>query len=160
MLPRALRLYPNLRLYSTTSMLNSVEKQRRFLSFPMFAVVGASTDKSKWGTKILLWYIQRNRPVTPVHPNVDELEGIKTVKSIVDLPSPTETALSITTPPKVTLSLLKQAKELSIPAIWIQPGASDTACADFINENGMADQVLWQGECLWRDGDGVIQAML
>lgn len=95
-----------------------------------------------------------------MHPKVDELEGIKTVRSIVDLPSPTETALSIITPPKITLDLLKAAKEVSIPAIWIQPGASDAACADFINENGLNDRVLWQGECLWRDGDGVVQAML
>lgn len=151
---------PTLRLYSTSSMLSSLEKQKRFLSFPKFAVVGASTDQSKWGAKILRWYVTRNRPVTPVHPKVDELEGIKTVRSIVDLPSPTETALSIVTPPKITLDLLKAAKELSIPAIWIQPGASDAACADFINENGLNDRVLWQGECLWRDGDGVVQAML
>ncbi|KAI6001067.1 hypothetical protein F5J12DRAFT_906585 [Pisolithus orientalis] len=123
-------------------MLSSLEKQKRFLSFPKFAVVGASTDQSKWGTKILRWYVIRNRPVTPVHPKVDELEGIKTVRSIVDLPSPTETALSIITPPKL--------RKLSIPAIWIQPGASDAACADFINENGLNRS----------DGDGVVQAML
>ncbi|KAG6329748.1 hypothetical protein ID866_9341 [Astraeus odoratus] len=141
-------------------MLSSFEKQKRFLSLPEFAVVGASTDQSKWGTKILQWYIARHRPVTPVHPKVDELEGIKTVRSIADLSSPTATGLSIVTPAKITLDLLKQAKELSIPAIWIQPGASDVACIDFIRENGMEDQVLWQGECLWRDGDGVVQAML
>ncbi|KAH7889047.1 CoA binding domain-containing protein [Phlebopus sp. FC_14] len=141
-------------------MASSAQKQKHFLSFPKYAVVGASTDQSKWGTKILQWYIARNRPVTPVHPVNDELEGIKTVRSIADLPSPRETGLSIITPAKITIELLKQAKELSIPAIWIQPGASDVTCVNFIKENGMADHVLWQGECLWRDGDGVIQSML
>lgn len=61
---------------------------------------------------------------------------------------------------QVTLEVLKQARKVGVPAIWIQPGASDAACVNFINENGMDDHVLWQGECLWRDGDGVVQALL
>lgn len=141
-------------------MLTSLNKQTRFLSFPKYAVVGASTDPSKWGTKILQWYIARSRTVIPVHPKADVLEGIHTVCSVADLPSPTEIALSIVTPPKVTLEVLKQARKVGVPAIWIQPGASDAACVNFINENGMDDHVLWQGECLWRDGDGVVQALL
>ena len=56
---------------------------------------------------------------------------------------------------KVTIKLLEQAKANRIPAIWIQPGASDKDCADYVTNNGMADYVVWQGECLWRDGDGV-----
>ncbi|KIM69558.1 hypothetical protein SCLCIDRAFT_13016 [Scleroderma citrinum Foug A] len=142
-------------------MLSSVKKQKVFLSFPRFAVVGASIDEAKWGNKILKWYIARDKPVIPVHPTVDKLEGIRAVRNIADLPSATETGLSIVTPAKVTLDILKQAKELSIPAIWIQPGASDVACVDFIKENGMENQVLWEGECLWRDGDKVlVQAQL
>ena len=33
-----------------------------------FAVVGASTNKEKYGTKVLKWYINRNKTVTPIHP--------------------------------------------------------------------------------------------
>ncbi|KAL4073739.1 hypothetical protein V8B97DRAFT_1935899 [Scleroderma yunnanense] len=132
-------------------MLSSIEKQRAFLSFPRFAVVGASTDQAKWGNKILRWYIARNKLVTPVHPTVDKIESINTARNMANLLSPTETGYCHTT----------EAKELSIPAIWIQPGASDVACVNFIKENGMENQVLWEGECLWRDGDGVlVQAML
>jgi len=140
-------------------MVTSTEKQKFFLTHKKYAIVGASTDKSKWGTKILQWYIDRDKDVTPVHPTHGELEGRKTIKSIDELSSPHETALSIVTPGKITIKLLEQAKAQGIPAIWIQPGASDQDCVDFITNNEMADYVLWQGECLWRDGDGVLRTM-
>ncbi|KAH0828128.1 hypothetical protein J3R83DRAFT_3800 [Lanmaoa asiatica] len=168
----------NLRHLSRSSMATSIEKQKFFLTHKKYAVVGASTDQSKWGTRILQWYIARDKDVTPVHPTISELEGHKTVKSIDELSSPNETALSIITPAKVcriryvvnhdplimyyvkiTIKLLEQAKAQSVPAIWIQPGATDQDCVDYITNNGMADYVLWQGECLWRDGDGVLRNM-
>ncbi|KAG8214200.1 hypothetical protein J3R82DRAFT_10992 [Butyriboletus roseoflavus] len=184
----------NLRRLSTSSMATSTEKQKFFLTHNKYAVVGASTDQAKWGTKILQWYIERDRDVTPVHPvsqmndglgsllmpfsqTNTELEGRKTVKSVDELTSPTETALSIVTPAKVrrisginhglltmrrvkiTIKLLEQAKAQGIPAIWIQPGATDQDCVNYITNNAMADYVLWQGECLWRDGDGVLRIM-
>ncbi|KAF8444979.1 CoA binding domain-containing protein [Boletus edulis BED1] len=140
-------------------MATSVARQKFFLTHKKYAVVGASTDQSKWGTKILQWYIARDKDVTPVHPTNSELEGRKTVKSIDELASPTETALSIITPAKLTIKLLEQAKAKGIPAIWIQPGASDKDCVDYITNNEMTDYVLWQGECLWRDGDGILRTM-
>ncbi|KAG9309322.1 hypothetical protein JVU11DRAFT_10811 [Chiua virens] len=155
----------NLRLRHLSNMVTSIEKQKFFLTHNKYAVVGASTDQSK------------DKDVTPVHPTNAELEGRKTVKSVDELPSPKETALSIVTPAKVcgcsdidlplslhdvkiTIKLLEQAKAEGIPAIWIQPGAADKDCIDFIMNNGMADCVLWQGECLWRDGDGVLSTMV
>ncbi|KAG1827822.1 CoA-binding protein [Suillus variegatus] len=141
-------------------MASTIQKQKLFLSFPHYAVVGASTDRSKFGTKVLQWYIQRNRPVTPVHPSNDELEGIKTIRSLTDLPNPTETSVSIITPAKITINLLKQIEELSIPAVWCQPGATDVACVQYIKDNGMSDRVLFEGECILRDGDGALQSML
>ena len=42
--------------------------QRLFITSPQFAVVGASKDESKFGTKVLRWYLERNKLVTPIHP--------------------------------------------------------------------------------------------
>ena len=36
----------------------------------------------------------------------DELEGLKTIRSIAELPAPTETSISIITPPKVSHTVL------------------------------------------------------
>ncbi|KAJ3759436.1 NAD(P)-binding protein [Lentinula raphanica] len=132
-----------------------------FFHSPAYAVVGASKDQTKYGTKVLQWYKTREMPVTPVHPLIplcvcqkeSELEGIATVKSIEELPSPSTTSISIITPSKITIGLLQKAKELDVPALWIQPGASDSACIQFIKENDMVDKVIYGGSCVLTEGD-------
>jgi predicted CoA-binding protein len=61
--------------------------------------------------------------------------------------------------PQVTLNVLKEAKELGVPALWIQPGAEDLAVADYIKENGLEDRVVYGGPCLLVQGDGVRQKL-
>jgi hypothetical protein len=51
------------------------------------------------------------------------------------LPSPTETSLSIITPPKATLAVLKEAKEAGVPAVWLQPGTYDDEVMEFARGN-------------------------
>ncbi|KAF8635883.1 hypothetical protein AX15_000064 [Amanita polypyramis BW_CC] len=126
--------------------------QRAFLSSSAYAVVGASKDQSKYGSRVLKWYKQRSYKVTPVHPKESELEGIPTVASISDLPSPKETSVSIITPPKVTLSILKQAKDLSVPALWLQPGAEDAAVVEYIKNQGLSDRIIYGGPCILVEG--------
>ncbi|KAI0358631.1 NAD-P-binding protein [Trametes cingulata] len=137
-----------------------IEIQKKFLSAPRYAVVGASKDQSKYGTKVLKWYQRRSKDVTPVHPKEDELEGLKTVRTIGDLPAPKETSISIITPPKVTLGILEQAKALDVPALWLQPGAEDETVVTYIKENGLQDRVIYGGPCILVEGDGIIRSLL
>ncbi|KAF4620944.1 hypothetical protein D9613_000324 [Agrocybe pediades] len=134
--------------------------QKTFLAAPHFAVVGASKDTRKYGTKILKWYQQRSFDVTPVHPKEKELEGIQTVSAITELPSPKETSVSIITPPKITLGILEQAKNLSVPALWLQPGAEDEIVIKYIKENGLSDRVIYGGPCLLVEGDDIARSLL
>ncbi|KAJ8502428.1 hypothetical protein ONZ45_g8247 [Pleurotus djamor] len=134
------------------------EIQQTFLASPYYAVVGASKDKSKFGTKVLNWYKERTFQVTPVHPKEAELEGLQTKTSITDLPAPSETSVSVITPPKVTLAILQQAKELSVPALWLQPGAEDEEVIKYIVENGLQDRVIYGGPCILVEGDGIPRA--
>ncbi|TBU48132.1 NAD(P)-binding protein [Dichomitus squalens] len=136
------------------------EVQKTFLSSPKYAVVGASKDQTKFGTKVLKWYQTREQDVTPVHPKEDELEGVKTVRSIGDLPSPSETSISIITPPKITLGVLEQAKALNVPALWLQPGAEDEAVVNYIKENGLESKVIYGGPCILVQGDGILKSLL
>lgn len=84
--------------------------------------VGASTDRSKYGNKVLRWYLDRSMNVTPVNPKAPEVEGLETIKNLHELSKPTETAVSVITPPAVTLAVLKDAEACRIPFIWLQPG--------------------------------------
>ncbi|TFK25207.1 NAD-P-binding protein [Coprinopsis marcescibilis] len=135
------------------------EIQSKFLSSPFYAVIGASKDETKYGTKILKWYKARDLTVTPLHPKESELQGISALKSIADLPSPQETSISIVTPPKVTLGALALAKEHGIPALWIQPGAEDEAVINYIKENNLEDRVILGGPCILVDGDDIRESL-
>ncbi|OBZ71056.1 hypothetical protein A0H81_09325 [Grifola frondosa] len=138
----------------------TAQVQKLFLSSPRFAVVGASKDQSKFGTKVLKWYLARDKTVTPIHPKESELEGVSTVRSVADLTSPSETSISIITPPKITLGVLEQAKALSVPALWLQPGAEDDAVISYIKDNGLEDKVIYGGPCILVDGDGILKSLL
>ncbi|KAF9023967.1 NAD-P-binding protein [Hymenopellis radicata] len=129
--------------------------KKLFLSSPSFAVVGASKDQSKFGTKVLKWYQARNLEVKPVHPKEAELEGISTVQKLSQLSTPSKTSVSIITNAKITLGLLQEAKELDIPALWLQPGAEDAAVIEYIKENGLEERVIYGGPCILVEGDNI-----
>lgn len=40
----------------------------KFIKSPRFAVIGASTSRSKYGNKVLRWYQTHGLTVIPVHP--------------------------------------------------------------------------------------------
>ncbi len=124
----------------------TIEKQlEQFLAAPMFAVVGASTNRDKYGNKVLRCYQQNNRPVIPVHPKEKQIEGIDCVASIADLPAEVE-SLSVITPPKITEKIVEQAAAKGIKNIWMQPGAESPAAVQYCKEQGI--NIIADGSCL------------
>lgn len=133
------------------------EKQERFFASSQFAVIGASQDRTRSASQVLGWYRDKHMDVIPVHPREKRLDGLHAIPSISKLPSPSTTALTISTAPFITLSLLKQARALSIPSIWIQPGAADKQVIDYIEANNLSEHVIWGGPCIMQEGDHIIQ---
>ncbi|KAF2113447.1 CoA binding domain-containing protein [Lophiotrema nucula] len=104
-----------------------------------FAVAGASSDPSKFGHKVFAWYLRHSLPVTPLNPRVPAISVLSkdhtTTASPSALPDPAETSLSVITPPAVTKQLLKEAKEVGIPAVWLQPGTFDKEVLEYAQTN-------------------------
>lgn len=59
---------------------------------------------------------------------------------------------------QITLGILQQAKELGIPALWLQPGTDDAAVVDYIKQN-LADRVIYGGPCILVEGDSIAQSL-
>ncbi|KAI1133218.1 CoA binding domain-containing protein [Nemania abortiva] len=140
---------------------------RAFFSSPQFAVVGASSNRAKFGHKVLVWYQAHKLPVTPINPASATISTSygehPTVKSVAELPEPTQTSLSVITPPPVTLEVLKEAKRVGIPAVWLQPGTFDAEVIKFAHgkdTDGYAGDVIAgeggagsEGWCVLVDGE-------
>jgi uncharacterized protein len=116
-----------------------------FLAGKVYAVAGASTDREKFGNKILRCYLQKGLVVWPVHPKETEIEGIPCSKDLSSLPEPIH-GLSIVTPPKVTEMIVEAAAEAGIKRLWIQPGAESNEAIARGHDLGLS--VIAGGPCL------------
>ena len=94
------------------------------------AVVGASSNRGKFGNKALRAFQAEGYTVVPVNPNETEVEGIKTYASVLDVPHAIDMA-TVYVPPEIAITLLPQFEAKGIPEIWMNPGAeSDELLAD------------------------------
>ncbi|THU92892.1 NAD(P)-binding protein [Dendrothele bispora CBS 962.96] len=107
-------------------------RKQEFSSFPTIAVVGASIHNTKISAQIVRYLLKIHKTVIPVNPNHTTIQGLKSSKSILDLPNPERTVISVVVRPSTTLEVLKQAMKIGIPYIWLQPGAEDTTVLSYI----------------------------
>jgi predicted CoA-binding protein len=116
-----------------------------FLDGTPHAVVGASRDRTKIGNQVLRAYLKAGRPVFPVNPAVDAVEGLKSYPDLASLPEAVH-GVSVITPPHITESIVEQAAVLGIKHIWLQPGAESEQAVRRADELGM--NVIAGGPCL------------
>ena len=116
-----------------------------FLAGRPHAVVGASTNREKYGNKVLRAYLQNDRPVYPINPRANEIEGQPCYADLASLPEPVH-GLSIITPPKITERVVEEAATAGIKHLWMQPGAESEAAIERAQQLGM--NVIAGGPCI------------
>ena len=102
------------------------ERIDAFLADGPHAVVGASTDRAKYGNKVLRAYQQNRMPVYPINPKATEVEGLAAYPDLMSVPEPLF-GVSIITPPPVTDVVLDQIASLGIRHVWLQEGSENPA---------------------------------
>lgn len=138
-----------------------------------YVVSGASSNPSKFGFKILLWYISHDLTVIPVNPKEEEILGqpvVHAIKDIVeaavakgkagayDLDTVDGISISFLTPPGVTATTLKQIATVKgfrdvVKGVWLQPGSYDQEVLDVADKIGLGDKVIEEDECILKRGD-------
>jgi predicted CoA-binding protein len=94
------------------------------------AVVGASSDRNKFGNKAVRAFRAEGYTVVPVNPNEPEVEGLRTYPSVIDVPHAIDMA-TVYVPPEIGVTLLGDFERKQIPEIWFNPGAeSDELLAE------------------------------
>lgn len=106
------------------------------LEHKKWAVVGANPKPEKYGNKIYKKLVSHGYDVVPVNPVYEEVEGVKTVGSLLDLKEPV-TCVNVVVSPKRSLQVVKDAIELGIKYLWFQPGAFNEEVIDLAENAGI-----------------------
>jgi predicted CoA-binding protein len=93
------------------------------------AVIGASSDRSRFGNKAVRAFAKQGYTVVPIHPREDMVEGIKAYKSVLDVPGPIDMA-SMYLAPAVGMKVIEEVAKKGIPEVWLNPGADSPELAD------------------------------
>jgi uncharacterized protein len=86
------------------------------------AVIGASSDRQKFGNKALRAFRDRGYTVIPINPKETEVEGEKSYSSVLDVPGPVDMATFYVSP-AVGVKLLDEVAKKGIAEVWFNPGA-------------------------------------
>ena len=88
------------------------------------AVIGASSKRHKFANKAVRAYVSQGHRVLPINPNEDEVEGIKTYASVLDVPGPIDVA-TVYVPGHIGVRVMEDIAKKGIPEVWLNPGADD-----------------------------------
>ena len=96
----------------------------------LYAVVGASNNKEKYGYKVFKDLLDAGYKVLPINPNEKEILGEKAYTTLSSVKKKISIVIFVT-PPKVTENVLEEVHMLGIKNVWLQPGAQSDAAIEF-----------------------------
>jgi predicted CoA-binding protein len=86
------------------------------------AVIGASNNRRKFGNRALRAYRDQGYTVVPINPHEQEVEGLKSYASVLDVPGPIDMA-SFYVPPDIGEEIIGEMARKQIAEVWLNPGA-------------------------------------
>ena len=93
------------------------------------AVIGASSNRRKYGNKALRAFAQQGYTVLAINPNEEQVEGLKTYASVLDVPGPIDMA-TVYVPPDVGIRIVDELARKGVPEVWLNPGADGAEVVD------------------------------
>ena len=106
------------------------------MSKPVAAILGASTNREKFGNKAVRAHVDQGFEVYPVNPRATEVEGLKCYASIADVPGPID-RVSIYLPPAIVIDELDAIASRNPKEVWLNPGAESEAVIAKATELGL-----------------------
>lgn len=88
------------------------------------AIIGASTDRRKFGNKALRAFRSQGYTVVPIHPTATEVEGEKAFPSVLAYPGDLDEA-SVYLSADAGLPVMDEIAKKGIPIVWLNPGADE-----------------------------------
>ncbi|RPB26007.1 hypothetical protein L211DRAFT_70596 [Terfezia boudieri ATCC MYA-4762] len=142
-----------------------------FFTSRLYLLSGASANPRKYGHKLYTWYQTHSLRIIPINPrqpapqiHASQPASLPTCTSLGSVPRELiasaggwgNVSLSIVTPPRVTRETLREARDLGIKRVWMQPGAWDQQCVCFVyggEEDGQMIAGEEEGWCVLVHGE-------
>ncbi len=88
------------------------------------AVIGASSNRAKYGNKALRAFERQGYTVIPINPHETDIEGHKAYASVLDVPGPIDMA-TVYVHGDVGVTIMDELAKKGVPEVWLNPGADD-----------------------------------
>ena len=121
------------------------ESIENFLASKKIAIAGVSSNQKKFGYIIFKELREKGFDVCPINPKLDSLDGVKSYKSVSEIP-PEYEKLFIVTPKEATDEIIIQAADKGIDHVWIQQMANTKDSSRIAKENNIE---LIEKECIF-----------
>jgi uncharacterized protein len=105
------------------------------------AVIGASSNRDKFGNKALRAFANRGYTVIPINPREAEVEGHRTYRSVLDVPGPIDVA-TMYVPPRTGVRILDELAKKGVGEVWLNPGADGSEVITRAGELGLQTRQL------------------
>lgn len=100
------------------------------------AIIGASSNRAKFGNKALRAFEKQGFRVVAINPNEREVEGHQTYASVLDYPDAIDMA-TVYVPGVVGVRVMDDLAKKGVPEVWLNPGADDDAVVSRAKQLGL-----------------------
>jgi len=90
------------------------------------AVIGASSNRQKFGNRAVRAFQRQGYTVIPINPHEQQVEGLKTYRSVLDVPGAIDMA-TMYVPPEIGEDVIEEIAQKQIREVWLNPGAESDA---------------------------------
>ena len=100
------------------------------------AIIGASSNRGKFGNKALRAFAARGYTVIPINPAELEVEGYRAYRSVLEVPGPIDLA-TLYVPPRVGVHVVEELAKKGVQEVWLNPGADGSEVIARARELGL-----------------------
>jgi predicted CoA-binding protein len=104
---------------------------------PTVAILGASTDRTKFGNKSVRAHRQAGYTVYPVNPKAGEVEGLPAYRNLAEVPAGKLDRISIYLPPAIGLPALDEIAARGCDELWLNPGSDSPEVVEKARQLGL-----------------------
>lgn len=118
-------------------MTHNTADPKRWARERVWAVVGASNRRHKYGNRIYRTLREAGYRVYPVNRREPTIEGDPAYPRLTALPEP-PTVVDVVVPPQEAMQVVQDALAAGAKAVWFQPGSEDPQAMRWAADHGLA----------------------